>query len=89
MFEPVELKDLMLAVIAGAMVVLLGALYALAFAMGKLNKKRWLIGIAYGIFAGLSVSVFALAQALNLNGYWHVVTATMLIGYLLAPQAIW
>jgi multidrug transporter EmrE-like cation transporter len=88
-FEPVELQDLMVAVIAGAMVVVFGALYALAFAMGRLNKKRWLIGIAYSIFAGLGVSVFALAQALNLNGYWHVVTATMLIGYLLAPQAIW
>ena len=45
--------------------------------------------IAYGIFAGLGVSVFILAQALNLNGYWHVVTVTMLMGYLLAPQAIW
>ena len=89
MFEPVELKDLMVAVIAGAMVVLFGALYALTFAMGKLNNKRWLIGIAYGTFAGLGVSVFILAQALNLNGYWHVVTVTMLIGYLLAPQAIW
>jgi multidrug transporter EmrE-like cation transporter len=88
-FEPVELKDLMVAVIAGAMVVLFGALYALTFALGKLNKKRWLIGVAYGVFAGLGVSVFVLAQALNLNGYWHVVTATMLIGYLLAPQAIW
>ena len=45
MFEPVELKDLLVAVIAGAMVVLFGALYALTFAMGKLNNKRWLIGL--------------------------------------------
>jgi hypothetical protein len=79
----------MVAVIAGAMVVLCGALYAFTFAMAKLNNKRGLIWIAYSIFAGLGVSVFALAQALNLNGYWHAVTATMLIGYLWAPQAIW
>ena len=89
MFEPVELKDLMVAAIAGAMVVLFGAMYAFTFAMAKLNKMRWLIGIAYSIFAGLGVSVFVLAQALHLNGYWWAVTVTMLIGYLLAPQAIW
>jgi multidrug transporter EmrE-like cation transporter len=89
MVEPVETKDLMLAVIAGAMVVLLGAFYALAFAMGKLNRQRWLVGVAYCIFAGLGVSVFILAHALHLGGYWQIVTITMLIGYLLAPQAIW
>ena len=89
MFEPVELKDIMVAVIAGAMVVLFGAMYAFTFAMAKLNKKQWLMGIAYSIFAGLAASVFVLAQALNLNGYWWAVTITMLTGYLLAPRAIW
>jgi hypothetical protein len=57
--------------------------------MAKLNKKRSLMGLAYGTFAGFAVSVFALAQALNLNGYWWAVTIAMLLGYLLAPQAIW
>jgi len=88
-FEPVELKDLLIAAMAGAMIVLLGALYAFTFAMAKLNNKAWLLSLAYGIFAGLCLSVFILASALNLNGYWQVVTATMLIGYLLLPQAIW
>ncbi len=89
MLEPVELKDFLTAVTAGAMVVMLGALYALAFAIAKLRKKRWLIGVSYSIFAGLGLSIFILARALNLNGYWWAVTITMLIGYLLAPQAIW
>ncbi|HAJ75785.1 MAG TPA: hypothetical protein DCM64_04965 [Gammaproteobacteria bacterium] len=89
MLEPVELNNIMIAVIAGAMVVLLGALYAFTFAMGKMNKKRWLIGVSYTVFAGLAISVFTLAQSLNLNGYWQLVTYTMLLGYLLAPQAIW
>jgi len=57
--------------------------------MAKLSKRRSLIGVAYGIFAGFSVSVLVLAQALNLNGYWWAVTIAMLLGYLLAPQAIW
>jgi hypothetical protein len=79
----------MVAVIAGAMVILLGALYAFTYAMAKLIKRRSLIGVAYGIFAGFSVSVLVLAQALNLNGYWWAVTIVMLLGYLLVPQAIW
>ncbi|MCP4924993.1 MAG: hypothetical protein GY916_03510 [Gammaproteobacteria bacterium] len=89
MFEPVALKDFMVAVIAGAMVVLFGALYAFTFAMAKLNKKRWLLGLAYGAFAGLGGSVLLLAQALNLNGHWQVIIVVMLLGYLIAPQAIW
>ena len=89
MFEPVELKDLLIAVMAGAMIILLGALYAFTFAMARLNHRPWLIFLAYGIFAGLSLSVFVLATALNLDGYWRIVTVTMLVGYLLAPQAIW
>jgi len=88
-YEPVELQDFMIAVGAGAMVVLLGALYAFTFAIAKLNKNRLLLVITYAIYAGFSVSVLVLAQALNLNGWWWVVTVTMLLGYLLAPQAIW
>jgi len=88
-FEPVELQDFMVAVIAGATVVLFGAMYALTFAMAKVNKKKWLLWTAYGIYAGLAFSVFVLAQSLSLSGYWWIVTITMLVGYLLAPQAIW
>jgi ABC-type glycerol-3-phosphate transport system permease component len=88
-YEPVELNDFMAAVIAGASVVLFGALYAFSFAMAKLNKGWWLFVLAYCLFAALSVSVFVLAQALNLNGYWQIVTVAMLLGYLIAPQAIW
>ena len=89
MYEPVALQDFMVAVIAGAMVILFGALYAFTYAVAKLSKKRSLIVVAYGIFAGFSVSVLVLARALNLNGYWWAVTIAMLLGYLLAPQAIW
>jgi Kef-type K+ transport system membrane component KefB len=89
MVEPVGIQDIMVAAMAGAMVVMFGAAYAFAFAMAKLNKKRSLMGVAYGLYVGLTVSVFVLAYALNLNGIWWTVTITMLVGYLLAPQAIW
>ena len=89
MVEPVGVQDIMLAAMAGAMVVMFGAAYAFAFAMAKLNNKRSLMGVAYGTYVGLVISVFVLAYALNLNGRWWAVTITMLVGYLLAPQAIW
>ena len=89
MVEPVGVQDIMIAAMAGAMVVMFGAAFAFAFAMAKLNKKRLLMGVAYGTYVGLVISVFVLAYALNLNGSWWAVTITMLVGYLLAPQAIW
>lgn len=89
MYEPVELNDFMAAVIAGASVVLFGALYAFGFAMAKLQKNRWIFVAAYGLFAALSASVYVLAISLNLNGYWLSVTVAMLLGYGIAPQAIW
>jgi hypothetical protein len=89
MFEPVELNNILIAGIAGALVVLFGALYALAFALGRLNRMPWLTGLAYLFFALLTVSVFVLANTLNLNGIWQAVTATLLAGYLMAPHGIW
>jgi len=89
MVEPVGVQDIMIAAMAGAMVVMFGAGYAFAFAVAKLNRKRHLMLVAYGVYVLLVFSVLVLAYALNLNGSWWAVTITMLVGYLLAPQAIW
>ncbi len=89
MVEPVGVQNIMVAAMAGAMVVMFGAGYAFAFAMAKLNGKRSVMFVALGIYALLVISVLVLAYALNLNGNWWGVTITMLVGYLLAPQAIW
>jgi hypothetical protein len=89
MFEPVGVQDMMVAAMAGAMVVMFGAAYAFAFALAKLNKNGWLTLVAYGFFAGLTISVLVLAKSLNMSGFWIIVAVTMLVGYLLAPQAIW
>ena len=78
-----------MAAMAGALVVMFGAAYAFVFAVSKLNGDRWLSVVAYGCFAGLSLCVLVLAKSLNMDGYWQIVTVTMLVGYLLAPQAIW
>ncbi len=79
----------MIAVIAGALVVLMGALYAVLFAFGRLWNKTILLVLAYSSFGLLTASVLVLANTLNLNGTWQLVSVTLLLGYLLAPQAIW
>jgi len=89
MLEPVELQDLLIAVIAGALVVLSGALYAFCFALARLRQRRWLMHLAYAAYALLAVMVGLLARALHLNGFWLWLVAAMLIGYLLAPHGIW
>jgi hypothetical protein len=37
---------------------------------------------AYAAYAGLFGSVWVLAYATNLNGYWQIVVVAMLLGYL-------
>ena len=89
MFEPVELNDILISVIAGALVVVFGALYALTFAFGRLTGRKILTASAYGFFTLLAIAVLVLADALRLTGLWLLITAVILAGYLLAPHAIW
>jgi hypothetical protein len=87
--QPVDVSSFLIAAIAGAMVVMLGALYAGSFAFGRLYRNRWLIRLSYAFFVGLAISVTTLANALHLEGIWTMLVYVLLIGYLLAPRAIW
>ncbi len=87
--EPVAVENIMQAVIAGAVVIMMGALYAGLFAFGRLRGSRWLLLLSMLAYAGLAASVLVLAQALHLNGYWRWLVGAMLLGYLLAPAGIW
>jgi len=87
--EPVGLNDILIAVMAGALVVLFGALYAATFAFGRLYDKAGLVLVAYGFFALLAVCVFVLASALHLTGFWEMLVVVLLVGYLVAPRMIW
>ena len=75
--------------VSGACVVLGGALYALLFAFGKLRASRLLMAAACLAYGLLAASALVLARALGLDGLWTLVVVAMLIGYLLAPAAIW
>lgn len=91
MIEPVALKDFFLTFFSAAMVILTGGLYALLFAYSRVKNRPRLMPLAYTAYLGLVASVMALAYAANLfnTGFWTVIVLLMLIGYLLAPHAIW
>lgn len=87
--DPVGVNDILIAVMAGALVVLFGALYATAFAFARLYRKRALMLVGYGFFMLLAVCVFVLSSALHLDGLWTLLVVVLLVGYLTAPQLIW
>jgi uncharacterized membrane protein len=91
MIEPVALKDFFLTFFSAAMVILTGALYALLFAYARVKQRPRLMPLAYLAYLGLVASVLVLATVANLfaTGFWTLIVALMLIGYLLAPHAIW
>lgn len=89
MVEPVVAQHILIAAMAGAMVVLFGAIYAMLFAWSKIKKdSRYMYGayLSYSIFV---VFTLIMAYTLNLTGFWYSVVAVMLIGYLLAPHGVW
>jgi len=87
--QAAEVNSIMLATMAGAMVVLAGALYAAVYAIGKLSDSISLVRLSYLFYGVLVVSVLVLARTLNFSGIWNWVAAVMLAGYLLAPHGIW
>ncbi len=91
MIEPANLANFFTIFFSSAMVILLGALYALLFAFARLKGDRRLMPLAYLSYVGLTVAVLTLAQAANLlkQPFWFSIVVLMLLGYLLAPHGIW
>jgi hypothetical protein len=89
MLQPVELQDFFITFFSAAMVILFGALYAMLFAWGRLHGRPRLVWWGYAAYAVLVVSVFTLADATHLTGFWTWLVVAMLVGYLVAPHAIW
>jgi hypothetical protein len=87
--QPVELSNFFLLFVSAASVILLGAAYALLFALARLRNLPKLMPLAYASYAGLCASVLALAHAANLysGGVWLALVVVMLVGYLVAPHA--
>lgn len=91
MIEPVKMADFFITFFSAASVIVFGALYALLFAYSRIKNVPHLMPLAYAAYAVLFVSVIELATVANLFGslFWVGVVILMLVGYLLAPHAIW
>ncbi len=89
MAETMGIENLILGTMAGAVVVLAGAFYALFFALGRLQSSNAFMLASLFSYGLLVAAVWVLAVNLRLSGFWIVVAATMLVGYFLAPRAIW
>jgi hypothetical protein len=89
MIDPVVPADMAGSFIAAALVVLFGAGYAALYAWAKLTDRRDLRWWAYGCYGLLALAVAKLAQFNHLNDAWQSLVLLMLVGYLLAPHAIW
>lgn len=86
---PEGLDAFLRAVIAGALVVVFGAVYAACFAFGRLFRSFILMRVAYGCFALLAVAVYVLSTSLQLAGIWNGLMLFMLVAYFVAPRMIW
>ena len=89
MGEPMGLQNLFFGTMSGAAIVLMGAFYALFFALAKLHGSRLFDAAAIVSYLLLAVAVYVLVDALQLAGFWSIVAFVMLVGYFLAPRAIW
>lgn len=91
MVEPVALANFFTVFFSAAMVIMTGALYALLFAFSRVKGMPRLMPAAYLAYAGLAVSVAVLGEAANLfhSTFWTAIVGLMLLGYLVAPHAIW
>lgn len=91
MLEPVLLANFFIVFFSAASVILFGASYALLFAWSRVRSRPRLMPLAYAAYGGLVISVLTLAFHANLfnNDFWTFIVMLMLVGYLLAPHAIW
>jgi hypothetical protein len=87
--EPVAVQDFLLAVAAGGVIVLAGAVYALLFAVSRIQDRPALMPLAYAAYAVLAAAVFYLARAAHFSGFWTGIAVLMVVGYLLAPHGVW
>ena len=89
MDQAMSLQGLFVGTMAGAAVVVLGAFYALFFALARLHASPSFALASLASYVLLALACFVLARALSLQGIWTVVLAVMLVGYFVLPRAIW
>ena len=89
MIEPVELQDFLISFFVSALIILSGASYALLYAWSKITARIGLRWLAYLAYLVLLISVAVLTVVAHFSGYWLWLSVVMVIGYFIAPIAIW
>ena len=89
MLDPVELQRIATAALSAGAIVLFGAFYAVCLALGRLKTLAFLLRLSLVAYAGLVVATAFFTWAMNLTGWWLVLVVVLLIGYFVAPRAIW
>lgn len=87
--EGLTADELLIAGVAGALVVLCGGLYALFLALSEMRRRRGYRFIAYSNYLFLCLAFFTLARALHLDFFWCSVIGLLLTAYLVAPHFVW
>jgi len=70
-------------------IVLFGAAYAVCLALGRLKGLAALRPLSYVAYLALVAVTVVFGWAMNLTGGWAVLTVVLLVGYFVAPRAIW
>ncbi|MYA15479.1 MAG: hypothetical protein F4089_07120 [Gammaproteobacteria bacterium] len=89
MIDPVELQRIAVAALSAGGIVLFGAAYAICLALGRLKGLAILRPLSYVAYLALVAVTVLFAWAMNLTGSWAILTVVLLIGYFVAPRAIW
>ncbi len=75
--------------IAGAAIVVCGGAYALLLAYGRKFPSRRAARGADIAFVLLALAAIGLVASLRLEGAWILLVGALLVGYRLAPAAMW
>ena len=89
MIDPVELQRIAIAALSAGGIVLFGAAYAISLALGRLKGLAILRPLSYVAYLALVAVTLLFAWAMNLTGAWAILTVVLLVGYFVAPRAIW
>jgi hypothetical protein len=87
--EPVRFAAIATAAFAAGGVVFGAALYAIFYAIGKRTRNGVMTAIALVGYTGMAICVGVLSVALDFRGAWLLLTACLLLGYLIAPPLLW
>lgn len=89
MIDPVELQRIAIAALSAGGIVLFGAAYAVCLTLGRLKGLSILRPLSYLAYVALVAVTLLFAWAMNLTGAWTILTVVLLVGYFVAPRAIW